>query len=91
MSISEQSDINTLLDVAMESRRAELVVLRAKCSEAEKAANEAKRAAYNEIAILKAKCRKVEELVKTARQAVSDKEREINELWSEIDSLIEVP
>ena len=82
-------DINTLLDVTIEGKKAELVVLRASFEAAEEAHDRSLRAIPAKIAALRAELDRSRKAYDQAGQAVNEKEREIATLWSEINRMID--
>ncbi len=86
-----QIEISSIDDIM-----ADIVVLRAKCSESEKEQRECRLALQKEIAALRAKvsaararCAAADERARIDRQAVHDKEHEIANLWADVDRLID--
>ena len=83
------TDLSNMLDVTIDTKLAELVVLRANASEAEREQRIARQAVIETISAIKASCSEADRAVALARQAVSDKEQEISNIWSQIDNIIE--
>jgi septal ring factor EnvC (AmiA/AmiB activator) len=82
-------DINTLLDVTIEAKKAELVVLRANLTAAEEAHARSLRTIPAKIEALRAELDKSRKAYDQARQAVQEKEQEITNTWSEVSRMID--